>query len=67
MPPRMFGQVVAAHEASVADVANKFLLSGVSPAVTGKLIRASKLFVAALPVTAKRFFACRRRKDALLA
>lgn len=58
MPPRVFGQVVAAHEAPVADVANKLLLAGMRPTVAGKLIRAGKLFVAALPVTAERLFTC---------
>lgn len=33
VPPRVFGQVVTAHEAPVAHVANKLLLAGVRPAV----------------------------------
>lgn len=60
VPPRMFGQVVAAHEAAVADVADELLLARVRPAVAGKLVRAGELLVAAFPVTAERLFTCRR-------
>lgn len=38
MPPGMFGQVVAAHETAVTHVADKLLLTGVRPAMAGKLI-----------------------------
>lgn len=63
MPPGVFGQVVAAHEAPVAHVADELLLAGVRPAVAGKLVGAGELFVAALPVTAERLFTCRRRRE----
>lgn len=33
VPPGMFGQVVTAHEAPVAHVADELLLAGVCPAV----------------------------------
>lgn len=66
MPAGVFGQVVAAHEAPVAHVADKLFLTGVRPTVAGKLIRTSKLFVAAVPVTAERLLTCRRRGDGLL-
>lgn len=66
MPPRVFGQVVAAHEAPVAHVANKLLLAGVRPAVAGKLVGAGKFLVAALPVTAERLFTCSRAEVGLL-
>lgn len=59
MPPGVFGQVVAAHEAPVAHVANEFLLAGVRAAVAGKLVGAGKLFVTALPVAAERLFTWR--------
>lgn len=58
MPPGMFGQVVAAHEAPVAHLADKLLLTSVRPAVARKLIGAGKLFVTPLPVTAERLFTC---------
>lgn len=38
VPPGMFGQVVAAHETAVTHVADKLLLTGVRPAMAGKLI-----------------------------
>lgn len=38
VPPGVFGQVVAAHEAAVAHVADKLLLAGVRPAMAGKLV-----------------------------
>lgn len=63
VPPGVFGQVVAAHEAPVAHVADELLLTGVRSAVAGQLVRAGELFVAALPVTAERLFTCRGRKE----
>lgn len=61
VPSGMFGQVVAAHEASITHIANKLLLTSVRSAVAGKLIGARKLFVAALPVTTERLFTCRKK------
>lgn len=63
MTPGVFGQVVATHEAAVADVADKLLLARVRSAVAGKLIGACKLFVAALPVAAERLLAWRGREQ----
>lgn len=51
----VFGQVIAAHEAPLTHTTHKLLLTGVSPAVTGKLIRAGKLLLTAVPVTTERF------------
>ena len=52
----VFRQVVAAHEAPLAHVAHKLLLSGVRPPVPGEFVGTCKLFVAALPVAAEGFF-----------
>ena len=56
----VFRQVVAAHEAPLAHVAHKLLLAGVRPPVPGEFVGTRKFFVAALPVAAEGFFACRR-------
>lgn len=62
MSPGVFGQVVAAHEAAVAHVAGKLLLTGVRPAVAGQLVGAGELFVTAVPVTAERLLTCGGRR-----
>lgn len=54
----MLGQVVTAHEAAIADGADKFLLASVCSAVSGKFVRPGKLFVTTVPVTAEWFFTC---------
>lgn len=51
----MFGQMVTAHEAPLAHAAHKLLLTGVCPAVTGKLIRTGKLFITAVPMATEGF------------
>lgn len=51
----MFGQMVTAHEAPLAHAARKLLLTGVRPAVTGKLIRTGKLFITAVPMATEGF------------
>ena len=53
MTAGVFGQVVTAHEAAVADGAHKLLLAGVRPPVARQLVRAGKLLVAALPAAAE--------------
>lgn len=63
MPPGVFRQVVAAHEAAVAHVAHELLLPGVRAAVAGELVGAGELLVAALPVTAERLLACGERTE----
>lgn len=63
VPPGVFGQVVAAHEAAVAHVAHKLFLASVCPAVAGKLVGAGKLFIAAFPVTAEWLFTCGGRRE----
>lgn len=54
----MFGQVIAAHEAPLADAADKLLLPRVRPAVSRQLVGSGKLLIAAFPVTAERLLAC---------
>lgn len=50
---RMLGQVVAAGKALGAERAGEALLAGVRPVVTGQLVGARELLVAARPVTGK--------------
>lgn len=58
VPPGMFGQVVAAHEAPVAHSAHKLLLTSVRAAVARQLVGAGELLIAALPKTAERLLTC---------
>lgn len=55
MSASMLGQVVAAHEAPIAHVTHKLLLTGVCSPVAGELVGAGKLLVTALPVAAEWF------------
>lgn len=57
----VFGEVVTAHEASVAHGADKLFLARVSSAMAGKLVRTGKLFIAAIPMTTERLLTCRGR------
>lgn len=59
--PGVLGQVVAAHEALLAQRAAELLLSGVSAVVPGQLIRAGELLVTALPVAFERPLTCREQ------
>lgn len=47
--PRVLGEVVAPHEALLAERAAELLLPGVGPVVAGQLIGAGELFKAVWP------------------
>lgn len=50
----VFGEVIAAHEASVAHGADELLLAGVGAPVTRELVRAGKPLVTPIPAAAER-------------
>lgn len=56
--PGVLHQVVAAHEALVAERAPELLLPRVGAVVAGQLIRAGKLLTAVRPSTWERPFSC---------
>lgn len=62
MAPGMLGQVVTAHETLVAERAGKALLPSVGAEVTGQLIGAGKLLLAARPAAGERPLTCRGKK-----
>lgn len=61
--PGVFGEVVAAHEASVAHGADELLLAGVGAPVTRELVRAREPLVAPIPAAAERLLTCRGRTN----
>lgn len=56
MTPGVLREVVAPHEALLAERAAELLLPGVGPVVAGQLIRAGELLKAVWPRTGKRPF-----------
>lgn len=58
MAAGMLGQVVAAHEAFLAEWAAELLFSSVSAVMAGQFVRASKLLVAFLPAAFKWPLTC---------
>lgn len=58
VPLDVLGQVVAAHEAPVAQLAAEPLLARVSPAVSRELVGARKAAPAPCPLTPERAFPC---------
>lgn len=58
MAPGMLGQVVAAHEALVADGTAELLLAGVRAVVSRQLVRARELLAAVLPAAGEGPLTC---------
>lgn len=58
MSPGMFGEMVAPHEALVAEGAVETLLPSVSAVVPGKFIRTGELLPTAGPGAFKRTLTC---------
>lgn len=54
----MFGEVIAAHESTLAYRTHKLFLPGVCPSVPGELIGAGEPLIAAVPAAAERFLTC---------